>query len=125
MLAPLAGSALGASRGGSEAVGASSLTIARMVGMMIGLASLTTWGLAEFHRRVDRYRLPAPKRGQSDRVYHALLERYESHVSSAALYVFDRLFLVAAGLCLAAGLLALWLRAPHEQPAVERRRSAA
>src|SRR5207249_10815982 len=40
VLAPLAGSALGAARGGSEAVGASSLTIARMIGMMVGLASL-------------------------------------------------------------------------------------
>jgi MFS family permease len=116
ILAPLAGSVLGAARGGSEAVGAATLTIARMIGMMIGLASLTTWGLAEFHRRVDKYRLPLPKNGQSDRIYHRLLTRYQTHVADGALFVFDRLFLVAAVLCLAAGVLCLWLRAPAHEP---------
>jgi MFS family permease len=112
VLAPLAGSVLGAARGGTEAVGAAMLTIARMVGMMVGLAVLTTWGLAEFHRRVDPYKLPLPRQGQSDRVYHRLVERYQTHVTHAALFVFDRLFLVAACLCLAAGVLCLWLRSP-------------
>ncbi len=131
VLAPLAGSALGAARGGSEAVGAASLTIARMVGMMVGLASLTTWGLAEFNRRAGRYLLPLREKGQSERVYKALLHRYEEHIAAAALYVFDRLFLVAAALCVAAALVGWWLRAPDEEgdppggrPPLRRRLSA-
>ncbi len=125
VLAPLAGSALGAARGGREAVGAASLTIARMVGMMVGLASLTTWGLAEFNRRAGRYRLPLPERGESGRLYRALLRRYQDHITAAALYVFDRLFLVAAVLCVLAAVAGFWLRAPDgkARPSGARRRA--
>lgn len=118
VLAPLAGSALGAARGGSEAVGAASLTIARMIGMMVGLASLTTWGLAEFDRRAARHLLPVRARGQSERAYKALLDRYEENIAAAALYVFDRLFLVAAVLCVLAAVASLWLRAPDDEGVV-------
>ena len=36
--------------------------------------------------------------------------QYQSHVRGSAVYVFDRLFLVAAALCLLGALPALWLR---------------
>jgi hypothetical protein len=39
-----------------------------------------------------------------------MLERYETAVTSAALFVFDRLFLVAAALCAVAALVSLTLR---------------
>ena len=114
VLAPLAGSVLGAARGGSETVGAASLTIARMIGMTIGLSSLTTWGLSEFNRRVADHPLPLQTPGQSEAAYNALLHRYEEVVKSAALFVFDRLFLVAAVLCVIAAVIALMLRPSPE-----------
>lgn len=109
VLAPLAGAALGAARGGSEAVAAAALTIARMIGMMVGLSALTTWGLGEFNRRVAQLSLPLPEPGQPAQVHQALLDRYEAGVTAAAVFVFDRLFLVAAILCALAALLTLWL----------------
>ena len=115
VLAPLAGSALGAARGGAEAVGAALLTVARMVGMMAALAALSSWGLAEFDRRVGGYDLPLQRRGESDTAYKARLDRYQERVADAALFVFDRLFLIAAGLCLAAAVAGAWLHAPHER----------
>jgi hypothetical protein len=115
VLAPLAGSVLAAARGGREAVGAASLTIARMLGMMVGLAALTTWGIAEFNRRAGRYHLPLHERGESASHYRALLHRYEEHIAASALYVFDRLFLVAASLCVCAALAALGLRAATQE----------
>jgi hypothetical protein len=45
-----------------------------------------------------------------------LLEQYQMHVKSSALFVFDRLFLIAAVLCVLAAVPAIWLRAPREQP---------
>jgi MFS family permease len=118
VLAPLAGSVLGAARDGDETVGAAALTIARMIGMMVGLSSLTTWGLGAFERRVANHPLPLPTPGQSPHAYHVLLERYETAVTSAALFVFDRLFLVAAALCAVAALVSLTLRgAPASQKA--------
>ena len=98
---------LGIAHGGSETVGAASLTIARMIGMMVGLSALTTWGLAEFTRRVARHPLPLPTPGQSSQAYQAA-------VTSAALFVFDRLFLIAAVLCGVAALVSLVLRRTPE-----------
>lgn len=118
VLAPLAGAALGAARGGREAVAAASLTVSRMLGMMIGLTSLTTWGIATFDRRAGRY--PLPVGGSA-----AAQARYERLVADAALYVFDRLFLVAAALCLAAAVAAAWLeRDVPGLPARPRRRDS-
>jgi hypothetical protein len=92
-------------------VGAASLTIARTVGMLVGLAALTAWGTAAFDRRVTGLALPLPQRGQAKAVYRRLLDEYEAQVEAAAVFVFGRLFLAAAALCALAALAALWLRA--------------
>jgi MFS family permease len=112
VLAPLAGSVLGASRDGNETVGAASLTVARMIGMMIGLSSLTTWGLGAFAHRVAHHPLPLPTPGQSPNAYHLAVEHYQAAVTAAALFVFDRLFLIAAALCAGAATITLTLRRP-------------
>jgi hypothetical protein len=112
VLAPLAGSVLDAARNGNETVGAASLTIARMIGMMVGLSSLTTWGLGEFERRVAHHPVPLPTPGQSQHAYHVAMDQYNAAVTAAALFVFDRLFLVAAVLCAIAAIIALALRRP-------------
>ena len=110
MLAPFAESALSAARGGAEAVGAASLTIARTIGMLVGLAALTAWGVAAFDSRVARLSVPLPQQGQAEAVYRRLLDAYESDVEAAAVFVFGRLFLAAALLCALAALPSLWLR---------------
>jgi MFS family permease len=114
VLAPLASSVLDAARGGSETVGAASLTIARMIGMMVGLSSLTTWGIEAFKRRVADHPVPLPTPGQSSHAYQVALDRYESAVTAAALFVFDRLFLVAAVLSAIAAIAALLLKRSAE-----------
>jgi hypothetical protein len=75
---------------------------------------LTTWGLAEFDRRVANHPLPLQTPGQSQEAYQVLLDRYESVVRAAALFVFDRLFVVAAVLCAVAALVSLLLRRSPE-----------
>lgn len=110
VLAPLAGAALAAARGGSEAVASASLTVARMVGMTVGLAALTTWGLDAFSRRTSGLLLPLREGGESEAAYRSRLDGYETQVTDAAVYVLDRIFVVAAALCLLAAATALWLR---------------
>jgi MFS family permease len=97
VLAPVAEAAIERARG-SEAAAAAALTVGRMVGMMVGLASLTSWGLQEFNRRAGRYPLPTTAAERAP---------YERHLTDAALYVFGRLYLIAAALCVAAALAAL------------------
>jgi MFS family permease len=94
VLAPVAEAAIERARG-SEAAAAAALTVGRMVGMMVGLASLTSWGLHEFNRRAGRYPLPTTAAERAP---------YERHLTDAALYVFGRLYLVAAALCFAGAL---------------------
>lgn len=119
VLAPLAAAALAAARGGSEAVASASLTIARTIGMTVGLSALTTWGLDAFTRRTSGLPLPVRRPGESDAGYRLRLDRYETDVVDAAVWVFDRLFVVAAVLCLIAAAVALWLRPPHDLQAAE------
>jgi MFS family permease len=113
VLAPLASSVLDAARGGSETVGAASLTVARMIGMMVGLSSLTRWGLGAFERRVADHPLPLPTPGQSAHAYQVAVDRYDTAVTAAALFVFNRLFLVAEVLSAFAALAALMLKRTH------------
>ncbi len=118
VLAPLASSALAAAGRGNEASGAAALTIARMLGMTIGLAALTTWGLERFGRRTAGLSLPLRGAGESKAAYRAELDRYREAVRGAAVFVFDRIFVVAAILSLLAALMCAFLR-------LERGRSAA
>lgn len=111
VLAPLARSALAAAGRGSEATGAATLTIARMVGMTAGLAALTTWGVDAFNRRTSGYALPLREEGQSESVYRVLVDQYRENVTGAATWVFNRLFLVGALLCLLAGLACAGVKA--------------
>lgn len=112
VLTPLAAAALSAARGGSEAVASASLTIARTIGMTVGLAALTTWGLDAFSRRTSGLLLPLREGGESEAAYRSRLDGYETQVTEAAVYVLDRVFAVAAVLCLLAAVTALWLREP-------------
>jgi hypothetical protein len=104
VLAPVAEAALSRARG-TEGSAAAALTIGRMVGMMVGLATLTTWGLDEFNRRAGRYPLPTTSAEEKP---------YERHLVDAALFVFGRVYLAAAALCVA-GAICVWLslRAPR------------
>lgn len=110
VLAPLAGAAIAAARGGSEAVASASLTVARMIGMTVGLAALTTWGLAAFTRRTSGLPLPLREEGESDGAYRSRFDVYETQVTDATVFVLDRIFAVGAVLCLLAAVTALWLR---------------
>ena len=110
VLAPLAAAALAVARGGHEATAAAALTVSRLVGMTVALAALTTWGLAEFERRVSGTELPFRAPGESAASYDARLDRYERVVREAATGVFGRIFLAAAVLCLLAAVCAAWLR---------------
>ena len=116
VLAPLAGAALAAARGGSEAVASASLTIARTIGMTVGLAALTTWGLEAFRQRTSGLLLPLREQGESEADYGSRVDRYETQVTDAAVWVFDRIFVVAAALCVLAAATALWLRESRRLP---------
>ena len=105
VVAPLSASTLnaaGASRGG---VASAVVTSARMVGMILGLAALTSWGLARFKQLVAGYTLQQ--------------QRDPAFVTEALHHVYTDIFLVAAAVCLIAILPAALLWRKQEAAVVE------
>jgi len=104
VIAPLTAGVLALTRGQSHGLATSLVVLARTMGMLVGLSTLTAFGLYRFHQI-----LGAPVLNDTDlreRVKH--LERL---VAAAFLQEYREIFIIAAALCAAALLvIALSLR---------------
>ena len=91
VIAPISTAVINSVKEGQKATAASLVTLMRMVGMMIGLAVLTSWGTGR---------------------YEVLLGRISEleQLPQATLGLFHDFFLAAAVICLVALLPALWMR---------------
>lgn len=113
VIAPISTSALNAA--GVQRSGSASavITVLRMVGMILGLASLTAWALGLFRSLVAGHPVPLPKAGETATDYNARLQMFDAQVVvPAAHQVYINVFAVAAVLCLLAVVPAmlLWRR---------------
>ena len=101
------------------------VTVLRMVGMIVGLAALTAWGLAYFKALVAGYPLPAQQSGESATAFAARMQAFfDQVVVVAAHQVYTQVFAAAAVLCALATLPALLLwhgdsRAAAVEPGAE------
>jgi MFS family permease len=112
VIAPLAAAALDASRR-EHALVSSLVVAARTIGMLVGLAALTAFGLHRFNQLLAQQPPPPASLSLSDRL------RYVEHAAEAALLLeYHEIFLLAAGLCvLAAAVCLVSLRSPAPHPA--------
>lgn len=100
--------------GAARAGAASALvTVVRMVGMMVGLSALTSWGLARFNALMANVPLPLPMEGESSQAFQERVQAYQQQVTEAVLTLYNNIFLVAAALCLLAVPAALLLGRRH------------
>ncbi len=91
------------------ATGSALVTVMRMVGMMVGLSALSSYGLRTYKSLLAGHTLPLRTAGMSDAEYDGLRKAYNA-VSTAALHtVYNRFFLVAAGVSLLAVIPAVLL----------------
>ncbi|HZU01451.1 MAG TPA: hypothetical protein VFA10_17415 [Ktedonobacteraceae bacterium] len=81
------------------------VTVLRMVGMILGLAALTSWGLGRFRALAASFKRPADVSAFSA-AYNAL---YGAYLVKAAHQVYTDIFLVAGILCVIALLPGLFL----------------
>jgi MFS transporter, DHA2 family, triacylglyceride efflux pump len=90
-----------------------------MVGMIVGLAALTAWGLSYFKALVAAKPLPLAQPGESPADYTARLQQFFDRVVVVAAHqVYTQIFAAAAVLCLLGALPALWLwRGARTDPA--------
>jgi predicted cobalt transporter CbtA len=118
LLAPLTVTAIvwaGPARAG---VAAALVTLMRMVGMMIGLSALTSYGLGRFDIMVRDLALPLPMPGETAEALAQRQAEFSARVLEATVAVYHEVFTAAAILCLLALVPALLLRSP-EKPGPE------
>ena len=107
VIAPILHRALSAVGDDYRATGASLVTVSRMLGMTLGLAAMSAWGVEYFQVLTSGLEFPLLLPGESAEAHAARLEQYAGDLNTAGLTVFRNFFRAAAIISLAAIPLAL------------------
>ena len=100
VIAPLAGAVLDVTQRRQHGLGASLVVLARTSGMLLALSALTAFGLHRFYALLAAYPPPTGPDLTSQ------LKVLEQHVTAALVEEYHEIYLIAAGLCLLAALVA-------------------
>src|SRR5207253_10133995 len=95
VIAPIGTTAINAASSRQIGMASSVVTVLRMVGMILGLAALTSWGLSRFRALAAGFKPPANVPAFSA-TYNAL---YGTYLIKAAHQVYTDIFLAAGILC--------------------------
>src|SRR5207245_203947 len=109
VIAPIGTTAINAASSRQIGMASSIVTVLRMVGMILGLAALTSWGLGRFRTLAAAFK---PPRGVSlvDPKSAALYQQlYAQYLVVSAHEVYTAIFLAAGVLCVVAIVPALFL----------------
>lgn len=112
VIAPTSTTAMNAVRDHQMGMAASIVTVLRMIGMILGLAALTSWGLGRFYDIVHSAKMPP---GMTP--FSPEFATFEAQVATSAAHeVFTSIFLAAGVLCLIAILPACLLEGREASP---------
>ena len=102
VIAPILHRALSAVGDDYRATGASLVTVSRMMGMTLGLAAMSAWGVEHFQVLTSGLEFPVLQPGESSVALATRLEQYSADLNTAGLTVFRNFFRAAAIISLAA-----------------------
>ena len=111
VIAPIMTHALNAVTEDYRGTAASLVVVARMLGMTLGLAALSAWGVEHFQvLTAGLGSLPFPQVGEAAEAFQARYAAYHAQLTQAGLALFQNFFRVAAVVSLLAVLPAWWMR---------------
>ena len=102
VIAPILHRALSAVGDDYRATGASLVTVSRMMGMTLGLAAMSAWGVEHFQVLTSGLEFPVLQPDESSVALATRLEQYSADLNTAGLTVFRNFFRAAAIISLAA-----------------------
>ncbi|OLF10863.1 MFS transporter [Actinophytocola xinjiangensis] len=108
VIAPLSSAALRVVPTEQHGVAAAGVVVARMTGMLIGVAGLAAWGLHRFHTMTADLNTPLPF-GKSPEQVEREVEAYRAAVNDALLTQYNEMFLITAFVCVAGAILAVFV----------------
>ncbi len=112
VIAPIGTTAINAASSRQIGMASSVVTVLRMVGMILGLAALTSWGLGRFRALAAAFKLP-PGVSAFSATYNTL---YGQYLVVSAHEVYTAIFLAAGVLCIVALVPAFFLEGRKPSP---------
>lgn len=107
VVAPISTTAINSVRATQAGMGAAIVTALRMVGMILGLAALTSWGLAYFKQLAAQF--PSLPLSATSAQFAQWTHNYANHLIGSAHTVYTTIFFVTALFCLGALVPAVFL----------------
>ena len=110
VIAPITVHALDSASEDYRGTAASLVVVSRMMGMTLGLAALSAWGVQHFQALTAGLEFPLPLSGEAAGIFEARAAEYSASVNAAGLELFQRFFLAASIMSLVAIAPALGMR---------------
>lgn len=107
VIAPLSAAALRVVPSERHGVASAGVVVARMTGMLVGIAALSAWGLHRFHSMTASLDVPIRVLFPTEDAYRTALDSYLESVRQALLTQYTEIFLITSFSCVAGAALAL------------------
>lgn len=115
VIAPITTRTLNAATEDYRGTAASLVVVARMMGMTLGLAALSAWGVERFQVLTAGLELPLLQPGEAAELLEGRLMDYAERLNAAGLSLFHHFFRAAGGVALVAILPAVMMRADRQE----------